>query len=231
MSQQDETLRALLHDLRAPQSAILALLRNDAQRRGGAEELHERIALQAQKTLALIDDFALHLRAESDCYALQDVELGQLLHELRERLLPLANAADVTLVLEGADAGEEEEEQGYWVRADPRLLEGALHELGRNAIRHSPQGTTIRMALAWRGTRPARGALITLREPGLAIAAKGPARLFDPSPGHGLGLGFVKKVVERHAGTIACTSRPGRGARFVIALPEAPPESASVLSK
>jgi signal transduction histidine kinase len=227
MSPGDETLRALLHDLRAPQSAILALLRNDAQRRGGAGEVHERIALQAEKTLALIDALALQLRADSDSYALQDVELGQLLHELRERVLPQAKAGGVALalMLEAAEAGEEEEEdEGFWVRADPRLLEGALHQLVYNAIHHSPQGATIRMTLAWRGKRPTRGALITLRQPGPFVAAKDPTRCFERIPGHGLGFGFVKTVVERHAGTIACTSRPARGSRFVIALPEAPPE-------
>ena len=226
MSLRDETLRVLLHDLRAPQSAILALLRNDAQRRGEAGELHQRIALQAEKTLALIDELALQLRADSDSYALQDVELGQLLHELRERVLPQAKAGGVALalMLEAADAGEEEEDEGYWVRADPRLLEGALHQLVYNAIHHSPQGATIGMTLAWRGKRPARGALITLRQPGPFVAANDPERLFERIPGHGLGLGFVKTVVERHAGTIACTSRPARGSRFVIALPEAPPE-------
>jgi two-component system OmpR family sensor kinase len=37
--------------------------------------------------------------------------------------------------------------------------------------------------------------------------------------GAGLGLAITRAVVERHGGTIACESEPGRGATFVIRLP------------
>ncbi|PYO66838.1 MAG: two-component sensor histidine kinase, partial [Gemmatimonadetes bacterium] len=38
-------------------------------------------------------------------------------------------------------------------------------------------------------------------------------------PGTGLGLAICKWIAEAHGGTIAVTSRPGRGTTFVVSLP------------
>jgi signal transduction histidine kinase len=45
-----------------------------------------------------------------------------------------------------------------------------------------------------------------------------PAR--SGAPGSGLGLSIVKAIVERHGGTIAVTSAPGRGTEVEVTLPQ-----------
>ena len=43
-------------------------------------------------------------------------------------------------------------------------------------------------------------------------------------PGVGLGLSITKAIVERHGGAISCTSKPGSGSTFTVALPaDGPP--------
>jgi signal transduction histidine kinase len=65
---------------------------------------------------------------------------------------------------------------------------------------------------------------ITIQDTGAGIDPSIQRRLFEPlvttkPKGIGLGLSLVKRIVERHQGTIACTSTSGEGARFVIRLP------------
>jgi signal transduction histidine kinase len=59
--------------------------------------------------------------------------------------------------------------------------------------------------------------------PGLDPSVR--ARLFEPlvttkAKGIGLGLALVKRIIERHGGTIRYAEREGGGARFLLTLPE-----------
>jgi signal transduction histidine kinase len=49
----------------------------------------------------------------------------------------------------------------------------------------------------------------------------------DQFEGTGMGLAICKKICERHHGTIAATSKPGQGSRFVVSLPLTPPSLAA----
>jgi two-component system, OmpR family, sensor kinase len=101
-------------------------------------------------------------------------------------------------------------------------LRRAVGELLSNAISHTPAEGRIEVTLS-------RSAGMV----GLAVTDTGPG--FDPAAveqlfqrfhrgsddgRYGLGLALLREVVTRHRGTVAATGRPGRGARFVIRLPE-----------
>lgn len=67
---------------------------------------------------------------------------------------------------------------------------------------------------------------VSVQDTGAGIDPAIQRRLFEPLittkvKGIGLGLALVKRIVERHDGTITSVSTPGEGARFVVKLPKA----------
>ncbi len=115
---------------------------------------------------------------------------------------------------------------------DPDLLENAVGNLLRNSLQ-ALQGTPhpeVRFEL---GQGESGRIWLRISDNGPGIAADALDKLFTPffttrAQGTGLGLSFVKKVVDDHGGSVQCIERgPGQagGACFEIALPEIFPES------
>lgn len=224
--QRIEALQLLSHDLRAPQSAVLALLRNDPPQSPQSTLLYERIDRQVRTTLALADDFVMQLRAEGEEYAWVEVDLVQLLTEVYERVWPLAQEKGIELALNLPPHGlDDDDNNSCWMRMEPRLLGRALFNLVENSVKYSPTGSTTSLALAWATDERVS---ITVNDEGNAIPTADLPHLFERYsrfqatecvPGHGLGLSLVKTVVERHQGTVGVNSVLGMGTTFTIVLP------------
>jgi signal transduction histidine kinase len=110
--------------------------------------------------------------------------------------------------------------------ADPDRLDQALSNLVVNALRHTPPGGAIALEAA----ATAGGCELRVIDSGTGIAPEHVAHVFERfykvdssrttgPAGSGLGLSIAKAIIERHGGTIAVTSQPGRTA-FVITLPQ-----------
>jgi signal transduction histidine kinase len=122
------------------------------------------------------------------------------------------------------------------VPSTPVAAWGEAHELFQvcanlisNAMRYTPSGGTITIALA----RVADGVELVVADTGIGISATDQHRLFDEffrstnpaalsTPGTGLGLSIVHRIVERHHGRIAVESELGSGTTFTVTLPAAP---------
>jgi two-component system phosphate regulon sensor histidine kinase PhoR len=114
------------------------------------------------------------------------------------------------------------------VQADRLHLDGVINNLIDNAIKYSKEHVTI----ALRGRHTAGGWQLTVQDDGLGIASGYQAAVFDrffrvptgnlhPVKGFGLGLYYVRQVMERHGGRITVRSEPGRGSEFTLWLPNA----------
>ncbi|MBC8085495.1 MAG: response regulator, partial [Hymenobacter sp.] len=117
---------------------------------------------------------------------------------------------------------------------DPEKLEDILTNLLANALRFTPRGGQVTLAVAEEPASPAApfGAVrFVVRDTGPGIAPAHQARLFDrfyqvenagaaaPRTGTGLGLALVKELTSLHGGTVAVQSEPGHGAAFTVWLP------------
>ncbi len=105
---------------------------------------------------------------------------------------------------------------------DYAQIEQVLLALLSNAVEAMPSGGRITIT----GRRAADGQRIRLEvaDTGPGIAPEHVPRIFNlffttKSSGTGFGLAVVKKIVERHDGTIAVDSSVGQGTRFTIELP------------
>ncbi|WP_416364675.1 CHASE2 domain-containing protein [Pseudomonas sp. NFX183] len=207
-------LRFLSHDLRAPHSAILALL--DVH--NGDSPIFAQIEQQVKRALSLTESFVQLAKAEADGYHFQPTLFAMLVMDAFDQVAVIAQLKGIHLVhdLDEADEG--------MVSADQSLLTRALFNVLENAIKYSPSGTTVTLshgsAQGWLECR--------ISDQGLGIAPGDLPELFSQyrrfdsaqgSEGLGLGLTMVKAVIERHGGRILCESELGKGSTFSLKLP------------
>ncbi|CAM2191914.1 histidine kinase [Paraburkholderia kururiensis] len=217
--QRDSALRFLSHDIRSPQTAVLALIEH--RRRAPADlpeaRFMELVAHYAQSALTLADQFLFLARAEGRPPAASTVDLALLLGDAVDDLWPQASAKHTAVRLTA--------EPGMLVVADAPLLRRAFANLIDNAIKFGPPGATVRVAA---GEREGRWA-VTVSDTGRGIPADQIPNLFTeffrlpsdhPAPGHGLGLAFVKHVIDTLGGLIHVESDVGHGSVFTLLLPK-----------
>jgi signal transduction histidine kinase len=109
---------------------------------------------------------------------------------------------------------------GLAVAGDSAQLRQVFVNLLTNAVEAVSPAGEVRV----QGGQAEDGVVITVEDSGPGVDATTARRLFEPlittkEKGVGLGLALVKRIVERHGGTIDYEPRAGGGARFVVRLP------------
>ncbi|WP_339522824.1 CHASE2 domain-containing protein [Pseudomonas sp. EL_65y_Pfl2_R96] len=211
-------LRFLSHDLRAPHSAILALLDVQRHQVSGDTQVFSQIELQVRKALNLTEAFVQLAKAESEAYQFQPSMFAMLLLDTFDQASSIAHLKNIQL------QHDLDEDAEALVLADQSLLTRALFNLLENAIKYSPAGSRISVRVSC-----AEGWLMCeITDQGRGIAVEELPELFSQyrrftsahgSDGLGLGLSMVKAVVDRHGGRIFCHSVVGQGTTFSVQLP------------
>ncbi|MEP6706439.1 MAG: ATP-binding protein [Pyrinomonadaceae bacterium] len=113
------------------------------------------------------------------------------------------------------------------VAADKSLITQVVTNLVENAIKYSPERTTVTVSTALE----ADAVRVSVEDRGYGIPPESIDRIWEKfyriaRDGHekdedstGLGLSFVREVVERHGGAVAVESEVGRGSKFSFTLP------------
>lgn len=112
-------------------------------------------------------------------------------------------------------------------RVDPDLFPRALYNLLHNALKYSPSGGSVTLAVAFRD-----GALrFEIHDTGIGIAPEHISRLFKKyyrvegadqtsRRGSGLGLYFCRLVIEAHGGAVSVASEVGKGTTVTFSIPQ-----------
>lgn len=209
-----ETLEFLSHDMRSPQSSIITLIERSRQSFTDSA-LAERITGLARKTLRLADDFVHLARFSAVPFDPEDVDIVDILTEAADELWVLAARGDVRVTIENPEASA-------FIRGERDTLTRAFANLLDNAIKFSPEGSTVRCRVASSGS----GVKCIIEDEGPGIPLERRRNLFTRFGYHsgpanspvssGLGLAFVGAAIKRHNGTIACEECLPTGTRFVI---------------
>jgi len=221
----DETLHFISHDMRAPQASILALLemQQDAATALPQAEFISRIEKASRITLGLADNFVQLARAESQDYRFEELDLQTVLLDATEEMWSLAKSKNIRIKCTIPD-GE------YPIRADRSLFTRVLTNLLSNAVKYSPRDTIISCTLAYEQHLAGANIVCSISDQGYGIPRAEQSKLFQrfqrfnsidqpKNDGIGLGMVFVKAVLDRHHAQIDFSSAPNEGTTFNIRLP------------
>jgi len=215
-----EALAFITHELRTPLASIQGFADLMIRYPGSpdCEGATETILWESKRLLALINSYLDVLRMDAGAKPVRanPLDLHDIVRQVFDILRPLAAAANMHLALETTAA--------IVTVGDAPLISGAVLNLVSNAIKYGKPGSEIRVRCSSRE----ESVIISVQNQSEPIAVDEIPHLFDAyyrgkggedrKPGWGLGLAFVKRVAEKHGGSVRAES--GRtGMTFEICLP------------
>jgi signal transduction histidine kinase len=221
-----ELVANVSHELRTPVAILRSHIESMMAQRDGtfsAEVLRDFdvIACEMARLQRLIDDLFALSRAEVGELELriEAVDAAERARAVIEAVAPMAwRAGRVEVIADLPDSLSP-------VWADAARLEQILHNLIRNAVRHTPPGGIVAVGAKNLGD----AVILEVRDTGEGIAPEDMphiwerfyrsegARSRDPD-GAGLGLALVKELTESMGGEVGAESEPKQGSRFFIRL-------------
>jgi signal transduction histidine kinase len=215
------------HELRTPLGLILLYAAMIRDQMGAAEGQQLDAVLRAAMRLRHIIETMLNLRyletGEMEM-VLEHFDLCKEVQGACEDYGAIAESGGLTL---STDLPGE----GVTILADREKVRVVLDNLISNAVKFTPSGGRVQVALSSQGD----WVEIAVNDTGVGIPSEELDRVFDRfyqvedhmtrrHGGMGLGLSIVKGLVKLHGGRVLAESVPGRGSRFVVRLPTTVPE-------
>ena len=221
-----DMISLMSHELRTPLTSIngfAELLTADDDLPEQAKEFVTIIANESQRMSRMINTFLevtkLQRKDRQDVLKIP-LRLDQVVKETIASLQTVAKKRRIRLV-------EQPTERLPPVAADKGMITQAVKNLVSNAIKYSPERTTVTVSTALE----AEAVRLCVEDRGYGIPAEAKDRVWEKfyrvvrdgqekdEESTGLGLSFVREVVEQHGGTVDLESEVGRGSKFSFTLP------------
>ena len=213
------------HELRTPLASIRGsvetLLDGALDNPKYARKFTEVINRQVKRLENIVVDLLDLARLESDQQEpeIHPIKLGEMARSCQAALSELASRKGVALELHLP-------EPEPVLHGDRRKLEQAVINLMDNAVKYTPAGGSVSLAVR----EDEDSVQLVVKDTGLGIPAEHLPRLFErfyrvdksrsrELGGTGLGLAIVKHVAQVHNGRVEVESTPGRGSEFRVIIP------------
>lgn len=221
-----DMISLMSHELRTPLTSIngfAELLAIDEGIPEDSREFLQIISNESQRMSRMIDTFLSVTqleRADKKEVTQIPVRLDELARETISTMQPAAKKKRIRLVDQSAGTIPP-------VAADKSLITQALTKLLDNAIRYSPERTTVTISTVLE----AECVRVVVEDRGYGIPPESIDKIWEKfyrvthlgqekdEESTGLGLAFVKEVVEQHGGSVAVESELARWSKFSFALP------------
>jgi signal transduction histidine kinase len=209
-------LADMAHDMRTPLSVIQGQLEAIADGVYPADEAHLAPVVDQVRTLErLVDDLRTVALAEAGALELriEPVDLGALVDDVVAAMRSSAGGLELATAIEPGLP---------LVPADAARLRQVVSNLLANAIRHTPPGGRIDVAVE---SAPDGRVAVSVRDTGPGIPHEILPTVFDRfvkgqgAVGTGLGLAIARDLVEAHGGSITARGGSGEGATIRLTLP------------
>lgn len=221
-----DMISLMSHELRTPLTSIngfAELLTADTTIPEQAKEFVTIIANESQRMSRMINTFlaVTQLQRKDKQEVLKiPLRLDEVVRDTITTLQPTAKKKRIRLI-------EQPAHRLPPVAADKSLITQAVKNLVNNAIKYSPERTTVTVSTALE----AETVRVCVEDRGYGIPSEAKDRVWEKfyrvvregqekdDESTGLGLSFVREVIEQHGGSVAVDSEEGRGSKFSFTLP------------
>jgi two-component system, OmpR family, sensor kinase len=211
---QRQLLRDVSHELRSPLARLrIALALAERAEPEQRQALWPRLTRECDRLEDLISEILALARVDAEQALVEPIDVNALLGSVRKDAQLSAPEQEIRL----------EAAPGLTLQGWPTLVERAVDNLVRNALRFNPSGKPIEISARLEQQR----VLITVRDHGPGVAPEYLAQLGEPffrapgqdSAGHGLGLAIARRAAERHGGSLILSNHAQGGFVARLELP------------
>ncbi|MCR4706326.1 MAG: HAMP domain-containing histidine kinase [Clostridiales bacterium] len=214
------------HELKTPLATIKILVESMLYEEDMEEETRKEflgdINREIDRLSSVVGDLLTLARIDSRKLTLtrEPMSLSDVAEETAQSLRPLAEKQGIILTVEAEDP--------CLLEGDANRLRQVCYNLISNAVKYTPEGGEVRIALQ----RSGRDVVLIVKDTGIGIAEEDLPHIFErfyradkarsrvgETGGTGLGLSIVRQIVRLHGGTVTVRSQLGEGTEFTVLLP------------